>query len=501
MDFLPTEQHQKLTPHFQLAKSYIAKFFADKSNRYKLGIVLDVICLTLLVLNGVKPAVRIISPFINSIQTSVAQFQMKYDTFAFIPSSAPNKYDNVSFDRLGTLAFFDIPIDDDGTLYQGRGLSSLQSGATADLFARAHAHGTKVAITFSAGDPGTIQNILADSNKQQTFINQAIAQIKASNADGLVLDLEYTGDAHQSYRDRYNTFISNLTTSVHNQIPNSTVAIAVPGSTKTANGIYDLAYINKTADKVFVMANTFAVPEDSNNSPKAPVYGYTEQDYWKTLGSELAYVTQNISSQKMVVETAWYGNGDNYPLYIPNSKPATTTTAQAATPVALDQQSIDRLVQGVPNKAKESARRNIPLIAKALQDEGILDSNVLAYALATIEHETDATFEPISEIQGDFSARRLGYEGGEAFYGRGFIQLTHLRNYRMIGERIGMGDQLVRNPELASNPEVAAKILAAFFKDNNVANLASQGLFEAARQPINPDRNGYRIALLAWKYE
>ena len=143
---------------------------------------------------------------------------------------------------------------------------------------------------------------------------------------------------------------------------------------------------------------------------------------------------------------------------------------------------------------------NIPLIAEALKKEGILDSNVLAYALATIEHETDETFQPIGEIQGHFNARRYGYEGGSNYFGRGFIQITHLRNYRNFGERIGMGDQLVKNPELASTPEIAARILAAFFKDNNVANLASKGNFVAARTPINPDINARSVARLAMKY-
>ena len=70
-----------------------------------------------------------------------------------------------------------------------------------------------------------------------------------------------------------------------------------------------------------------------------------------------------------------------------------------------------------------------------------------------------------------------------------------------MGQRIGMGDQLAQHPELASTPEVAAKILAAFFKDNNISNLASRGKFVAARTPVNPDNNGWLVAELAWKYE
>src|SRR5258708_40187417 len=108
----------------------------------------------------------------------------------------------------------------------------------------------------------------------------------------------------------------------------------------------------------------------------------------------------------------------------------------------MDAQTMDKLVAGVPDPAKAAARRNVPYIAKALEDEGILNSNVLAYALATVEHETASTFEPIDEFNGRKSARRLGYEGGTAYYGRRFVQLAHVRNYEMIVERIGLGEKL-----------------------------------------------------------
>ncbi|HLY65020.1 MAG TPA: glycoside hydrolase family 19 protein, partial [Chloroflexota bacterium] len=121
-------------------------------------------------------------------------------------------------------------------------------------------------------------------------------------------------------------------------------------------------------------------------------------------------------------------------------------------------------------------------------------------ALATIEHETAFTFQPLAEIEGNMSARRLGYEGGMDYFGRGFIQLTHLRNYETMGRRIGIGDELVRHPELASDPQIAAKVLAAFFRDNNVAALAGSGQFVAARAPVNPDNSGWAIATLAAKY-
>ena len=242
------------------------------------------------------------------------------------------------------------------------------------------------------------------------------------------------------------------------------------------------------------------MPEVKNGAPSNPLYGYSANEYWNNISKLLGTLEKRIPENKLVMERAWYGNGDNYPLYVPQNS-AFLSKNEKPEKVALDRSTMENLLAGVPVKGKAGAEKNIPLIAQALQNEGILDTNVLAYALATVEHETDETFEPLGEMQGTFSARRLGYEGGANYFGRGFIQITHLRNYRQIGERIGMGDKLAQNPSLASDPEIAAKILAAFFKDNNVANLASKGNFVAARTPINPDYNGYSVANLAMKYE
>ena len=142
----------------------------------------------------------------------------------------------------------------------------------------------------------------------------------------------------------------------------------------------------------------------------------------------------------------------------------------------------------------------ISLIADALRKEGILDKNTLAYALATIEHETAGTFQPIAEYGGREQARRLGYSGGEKYYGRGYIQLTHDYNYRDIGRAIGLGDALLKNPDLALRPDIAARIFAKFFKDKGVANYASRGDFLRARLPVNGTDRAWDIANKAARY-
>ena len=51
--------------------------------------------------------------------------------------------------------------------------------------------------------------------------------------------------------------------------------------------------------------------------------------------------------------------------------------------------------------------------------------------------------------------------GGYDYRGRGFIQLTGIENYKLVGEMIG--EDLVGNPDLMLNPQIAAAASAAYF--------------------------------------
>ena len=148
------------------------------------------------------------------------------------------------------------------------------------------------------------------------------------------------------------------------------------------------------------------------------------------------------------------------------------------------------------------------IIGNALKNEGITDPKAIAYALATTQHETAGTNQPINEYGGDEYFTR-NYEGrsdlgntqpgdGARYHGRGYVQLTGRYNYRKMGERIGV--DLENNPDLALDPVVAAKILAAFFKDRGVADIASQGDFIGARRPVNGIDQADKIAQLANQY-
>ena len=107
---------------------------------------------------------------------------------------------------------------------------------------------------------------------------------------------------------------------------------------------------------------------------------------------------------------------------------------------------------------------SVNLIVKTALENGVTDTRQIAYMLATAQHET-RNFSAPEEDFGRSQARKLGYSGGEDFYGRGYVHLTHDYNYKTFDKLLGLNGQLVKNPDLAKDPELAAKILVVGMRD------------------------------------
>lgn len=180
-------------------------------------------------------------------------------------------------------------------------------------------------------------------------------------------------------------------------------------------------------------------------------------------------------------------------------------------PYSGGQSTYKNLGDVVPQEGRKNAEVGVPAIEKALKDQGINSKQALAYALATTQHETANRFAPVNEgwyndekygyapgFTGRSEAKKRGYGGGENYYGRGYIQLTHKENYERIGKKIGV--DLAKNPELANDPEVAAKVLAAYFKERGVDKAINAGDYLAARRLINPDNKGELISKTTQSY-
>ena len=150
-----------------------------------------------------------------------------------------------------------------------------------------------------------------------------------------------------------------------------------------------------------------------------------------------------------------------------------------------------------------------------------------AYLLATAHHETAKTMQPVRETLAttdDQAIKRLDAAwakgqlkwvskpywrkdaSGKAWFGRGYVQITHKDNYAKAGMMVGV--DLVRDPSQALNPTVAARVLvegskAGIFTGKKLADYldGSTPDYVNARRIINGTDRATDIAKLAEGYE
>jgi predicted chitinase len=169
--------------------------------------------------------------------------------------------------------------------------------------------------------------------------------------------------------------------------------------------------------------------------------------------------------------------------------------------------TVDLVAKLFPGASVANIEQYLPFILKALTEAELVDKNMVLMALATIRVETGG-FCPISEFPSKYNTlppgppfnlydRRadlgnLGPPDGEKFKGRGFIQLTGRDNYKRYGQKIGLDNQLIENPELANSPQIAAKLLATFLKDKEkkIREALQEGRLDAARRLVNGGIHG-----------
>lgn len=148
------------------------------------------------------------------------------------------------------------------------------------------------------------------------------------------------------------------------------------------------------------------------------------------------------------------------------------------------------------------------LILRVCREHGLL-RNQAAYVLATAEHETAGSFEPVREayyIGSKAEAWRKKNLRYYPWYGRGFVQLTWEDNYKKAGKKLGL--DLTTDPDRVMEPEIAAQILVRGMKEGWFTTkklgdyiTLKRSDFVGARQIVNGTDRAGKIAKLAKKYD
>jgi peptidoglycan hydrolase-like protein with peptidoglycan-binding domain len=157
------------------------------------------------------------------------------------------------------------------------------------------------------------------------------------------------------------------------------------------------------------------------------------------------------------------------------------------------------------------------LLGAVCADTAVTDLRWAAYMLATVKHECADTWQPMDET-GKGAGREYGKpvtvidSAGQphenAYYGRGYVQLTWRENYRAAGRAIGRGDELEIHPELALDPAVAYAVMShgmreGLFTGRGLARYigGDRADYANARRIINGTDRAELIAQYAARFE
>lgn len=312
----------------------VKKFFQKSQRSYQAAIVIDLACILLLVIFGVSPVEKAVTPIIQptiermiplqSLKEEDKNVKTKQEVFGFAPYWTFDKLDGVDFNVLTTLAYFGIPLNGDGTLQKNDpGYETFHSSKATEVFKKAHKSGTRVSLTLTQFSNYEIELLLRNPAYQKSAIDQAVAEVKDRGIDGINVDLEYNGDPGDFYRDRFTKFVEDLTNELHNQVPNSKVTVSVYASSAKDPKIYDIAELSKVSDGIFMMAYDFAVAGADQAMPTAPLYGHKEGKYWYDIATAVDDFLKVMPAEKLILGVPWYGYNYlvNYPGIKANTLP------------------------------------------------------------------------------------------------------------------------------------------------------------------------------------
>jgi putative chitinase len=108
-------------------------------------------------------------------------------------------------------------------------------------------------------------------------------------------------------------------------------------------------------------------------------------------------------------------------------------------------------------KLSQSQVNGFEHILNEWENRGLSDFRWLAYMLGTCYHETAKTIQPIEEYNKGKGRAYGRTVNGHIYYGRGWVQLTWLKNYKTFADLLKV--DLVNHPELALDCTIATQIL------------------------------------------
>ncbi len=216
--------------------------------------------------------------------------------FGYLPyweyQTAP---DNLQYDLLSHIAAFEFPVATDGSV------SYPSYWPWTDVINDAHSNGVNVVMCATNFETDEIHTILTNTTTQNTFFNNVKSIIQTYDLQGVNIDFENI--ASDDRGALLNSFMADLTSFMHSEVPGSEVSVAGPAVNW---GGWDFSGLAASCDYIFIMGYDFYGSWSATSGPCAPLTGGSH-NVTNTVEVQYAPVTQN-NPEKLILGVPYYGS-------------------------------------------------------------------------------------------------------------------------------------------------------------------------------------------------
>ncbi len=231
-----------------------------------------------------------------------------YVILGFAPYWNLKKLSPESLNTITHLAYFNLHLSSDGTIYthtrpreEDPGYTNYKRLVAGSL----NLPDKPVIITFMPESQTALAESISTPTSRQKTIATILSVVQESKATGVNIDYEPLGDTPPSVRDNFTRFIKELKISLQ-ATSSSLLTMSIYGSAAAKPRLWDLAAIAPFTDYFVVMTYDYTMPGSLIAGPTAPLRGsgdLFEHDIIKNI----AEITNLVPSTKVLLGIPFYG--------------------------------------------------------------------------------------------------------------------------------------------------------------------------------------------------
>lgn len=225
--------------------------------------------------------------------------------FGFLPywEQSSGAHNNIRYDLLTHLACFDFLVQLDASI------ATPQGWPWTSEINEAHAQGVKVIMTVvnfggTDGADAVAWELVTNATKKALFFENVKNIIQTYNLDGVNIDFEGMATAHRGAE--LNTFLADLTTYIHTELPGKEVSFDGPAVNW---GGWIIDELVNSVDYVVIMAYDYTSANSANSGPIAPLTHHTswKRSVTRTIETGTYAVPTANTPEKLIMAVPYYG--------------------------------------------------------------------------------------------------------------------------------------------------------------------------------------------------